>query len=146
MQVYTIKVGISLHYRDKVHLRNSMNSKKCSLDRKNTISHKMSFPEFNLLSTNSIVTVVQKQVLVISQEDVESESAGYLVVFRITSLYVGGRLSETVEPPLVLTVSISIDAFTVDSDADLDDILSSLCELLLTDPEFVFAEGSSVQL
>ena len=73
-----------------------MNSKKYSLDRKNTISHKMSFHEFNLLSMNSIVTVVQKQVLVIGQEDVESESAGYLAVFRITSLYVGGRLSETV--------------------------------------------------
>ena len=95
-----------------------MNSKKYSLDRKNT-SHKMSFHEFNLLSTKSIVTMVQRQVSVIGQEDVESESAGYLVVFRITSLYVGGRLSETVEPPLVFTVSISVDVFTVDCDIDV---------------------------
>ena len=125
-----------------------MNSKKCSLDRKNTISHKMSFHEFNFLSMNCIVTMVQRQVSVIGQEDVESESAGYLVVFRITSLYVGGRLSETVRPPLVLTVSISVDVLTVtvDCDIDVEDILSSLCELLLTDPELVFAEGPSVQL
>ena len=57
-----------------------MNSKKYSLDSKNTTSHKISFHEFNLLSMNSIVTVVQKQVSVIGQEDVESESAGYLQV------------------------------------------------------------------
>ena len=106
----------------------------------------MSFHEFNLLSTNSIVTMVQKQVSVIGQEDVESESAGYLVVFRITSLYVGGRLSETVRPPLMLTVSISVDVLTVGCDINVEDILSSLCELLLTDPELVFAEGPSVQL
>ena len=90
--------------------------------------------------------MVQRQVSVIGQEDVESESAGYLVVCRITSLYVGGRLSETVEPPLVFTVSISVDVLTVDCDIDVEDILSSLCELLLTDPELVFAEGPSVQL
>ena len=46
----------------------------------------------------------------------------------------------------MLTVSISIDVFTVVCDTDLDDILSSLCELLLTDLELVFAEGPSVQL
>ena len=95
---------------------------------------------------NSIVTVVQRQVSVIGQEDVESESAGYLVVFRITSLYVGGRLSETVRPSLVLTVSISVDVLTVDCDINVEDILSCLCELLLTNPELVFAEGPSVQL
>ena len=53
----------------------------------------------------------------------ESDNAGYLVVFSITSLYEGGKLSETVGILSVLTVSISIDVFTDDCVADVDDVL-----------------------
>ena len=69
---------------------------------------------------------------------------GYFAVFSITSKYEGAKFSDTVETSPVFTVSISISVLPVGCDTDIDDTVSTLCDLLFTTQEDRFLQLQNV--